>query len=115
MSTTLAARRGHWGRVSVAELDALDTMRRDPDDVIDAAQTWGRAYLIHAIVEQGTAPADPETPYLTEHGEAWVRDIHARYIAAIDDVPELIELAREWVNSLGLFATINIHRTIETR
>lgn len=115
MTTSLNARRADWGRVTLAEFDALDTMRLDPDLIFAAALKWRDAYAIYAIVELGDTDLLPTgTPYFTEHGADWVRDIHARYLAAVNDEPTLIELAREWVNALGIMATVNIHRTLTT-
>lgn len=115
MSTNLNVRRADWGRVTLAEFDALDTMRLDPDLIFAAAQQWRDAYAVYAIVELGETDILPQgTPYFSEKGEEWVHDIHARYLAAVNDEPTLIELAREWVRALGTMATINIHRTLTT-
>lgn len=111
--TTQLSVRASWARVTLAEYDALNTMRHDPDDILAAALAWRKAYATYAIVELGESMPDPEQPYFTERGEDWVRDIHARYKAALNDEPALIELAREWVNALGTMATVNIHRTLE--
>ncbi|AWN03613.1 hypothetical protein PBI_HYPERION_98 [Microbacterium phage Hyperion] len=116
MSTHLNVRRANWGNVTIREYDALNTMRHDPEDIFAAALKWRDTYAVYAIVELGDKDMLPQgTPYFSESGEAWVRDIHARYLAAINDEPTLIELAREWVNALGTLATVNILRTIESR
>lgn len=116
MSTNLNVRRANWGTVTLGEFDALDTMRLDPDLIFAAALKWRDEYAVYAIVELGDKDMLPQgTAYFSEAGEAWVRDIHARYLAALDDEPTLIELAREWVNALGTMATVNILRTIESR
>lgn len=115
MTTSLNVRRANWGTVTLAEFDALDTMRLDPDLIFAAALKWRDAYAIYAIVELGESDMLPAgTSYFNEAGEAWVRDIHDRYLAAVNDEPVLIELAREWVNALGTIATVNIHRTLTT-
>lgn len=115
MSTNLNVRRANWGTVTLGEFDALDTMRLDPDLIFAAALKWRDEYALYAIVELGDTDLLPQgTPYFSERGEEWVRDIHARYLAAVNDEPTLIELAREWVRALGTMATINIHRTLTT-
>ena len=115
MSANLNVRRADWGQVTLGEFDALNTMRLDPDLIFAAALKWRDRYAIYAIVELGESDTLPAgAPYFNEAGEAWVRDIHARYLAAVNDEPVLIELAREWVNTLGTLATVNIHRTLTT-
>lgn len=114
MTTHLTVRRANWGDVTVREFDALNTMRHDPEDIFAAALKWRDAYAVYAIVELGdTDMLPPGTAYFSEAGETWVRDIHDRYLAAVNDEPTLIELAREWVNALGTMATVNIRRTLE--
>lgn len=115
MTVSTSERRPTWGDATLADYDALNTMQRTPEDVFAAALKWRDTYAVYAIVELGDTDMKPAgTAYFTEAGEAWVRDIHARYHALKHDDPALIELAREWVTALGTMATINIHRTLTT-
>lgn len=104
--------RVNWGNVTLREHDAMDTIGRDADLVLEAANRWRREYLPALIVAADEPTPDPDRPFFPPEGEEWVRDLCARMRRALENGDELGQLtaAREWMRGVGFMGVSNIKR-----